>query len=297
MIEAAVVANTVFLLTWGSARVQNRWLSRIIVLAWVVLSTGFLWWLAHYLGATFVNIGPFGLPIYGLSGLGLSLILIPRNKNAPPVAVWILWYAIVWWYATYVHWPAINLIAGLDASELLRSVAVVGHSTALCLSLLVPLAVLTPVGERPLRLFGLTAIDNASEQKKAIIKGMLLYFAILVPSNMIMKGHSFDFFIIVPFWSAILAILLRVFHGVFIRHLVAFGLGHFVVEKLLGEEDAFWLEVVLLGVLFGALNWNDGWPIIIRESLLGMSFAYLYLKTKRLSYGIIVASFTAVFTV
>jgi len=268
----------------------------LVVLAWVALNVGLVYYQTYALGYANPHVGPLNWPYIVVFGGCLSLILLPYAKGIRVVYVWLLMYVLIYWAGINSSLVAAPVsIANLVDSELNRFLYYIAYALPFWTSLLTPLAIFTQPGTRPWQTFGIVNFKDRKNHRGPLIKGTIWFLVIFFITNMYLKGHLVMINLLWPPMTFVLGTLLFVLFETLIRHFVCLGMAKLIIDKILGDDEMFWVEASFLAILYGAMYYSYGWGIIFRELAFGLVLAYLYLKTKSLSYGLILCSVTRVF--
>ena len=293
----AVLANVCFLLVYGSIRTKTFRASSLIVLAWIAANVAYVYIQYSAFGASNPYFGPLHWPYFAVLGVSASLLAFKMAKGVPVTYVWLLMFAVVYWLglnATSVD--AIASIANQADAPAISFLYYCGISLAFWVSLLTPLAIFSEPGSRPWKTFGLVDFSGWRRHRPVIIKGALAFIFVLLVSNVYFKSMILPIHFLWPPMTLLIGTLLLVFYEVMIRHFVCLGFTSLIVKKVLGDDDeGSWIEVVFLALLYAAMYYDAGWAVITSEFSFGLVLAYLYVRTKSLSYGLIMCSFARVF--
>lgn len=145
-------------------------------------------------------------------------------------------------------------------------------------------------------------ILNQSESRQphfpVILYGGLAFAVVFVGFNLISIGSLVHFYWVTPFSDWLLSLLMRLFYFVIPSHLLAFAALDTVLDQL--SEDTKQnkhFELIIYALIFGAINFDlVNYGYVFREFCFGLIFAYMYTRTKSLTYGIILQTLILHFT-
>ncbi len=271
---------------------------KTIVLLWVVINVLTLYYSFATLGGSnpSITIYSYKLPLYWTIVLSLIVMILFEPKGPLLALRYLIAFAIVVGIALLIYPPVFPAIVYKSETQITRMLYVSVLVVPFQVGVLAPLTAFTGGQESAFnRLF---QFSNARIEKegKSIIIGVILWALILLLGNIPIHGKIFELSIITPFeafarWSAI-----HVFFFVLIDHFIFIGLAKFILDSMFKEEETSMLEIILYASLLAGFHYNYQVGEIIRTFLFGLTFAYLYIRTRTLIYGIALATFMFVFT-
>ena len=80
------------------------------------------------------------------------------------------------------------------------------------------------------------------------------------------------------------------------KQIVLIGMSKYALDLLFKDEETTKWEIPLLAMVFAAMHYNMVWQWIFAAFLYGLIYAYLYLKTNSLFYGVVLHSMVLIFS-
>ncbi len=125
---------------------------------------------------------------------------------------------------------------------------------------------------------------------KSINIGVILYVIIYYIYSLYLGG-IISVNRLEPFSTWAIYILWQFIFGSLLNLIVLILFPHYILRKLFGLKNNL-LLIIILGIIFGAAHFTASLPIMAWFSIFGMIFAYMYIRTKSLTYGLILYSIT-----
>ncbi len=143
--------------------------------------------------------------------------------------------------------------------------------------------------------------NNTPDDKRVfsvIIFGTLAFLAVVVAFNLVSKGILVHPYWITPFSDWSLSLLLRLFYFVIPSHLLAFAVLGKLLDKIPGDSTSNkWLEVISCAMIFSLINYSVSYfGYTVREFFFGLIFAFMYTRTRSLTYGVLLQTLLMHFT-
>ncbi len=270
---------------------------KTIVFLWAVINVLAFYYSFAMLGGTdpFIKIYGYKVPFYWTIVFSFIVMILLESKGPLLPLRYLIAFAVVAGMALLVHVPAIPALAYKSETEITRMVYVSLFVVPFQVGVLAPLTAFT--GEQKSafnRLFQLSN-EQFKKEKKSIIIGVVLWALILLVGNIPIHGKIIELSVIIPIEAFAKWFAIHSFFFVLIDHFIFIGFAKFILDNLFKEEETSMLEIILYAGLLAGFHYNYQVGEIIRTFLFGLTFAYLYIRTRTLIYGIALATFMFVF--
>ncbi len=298
MIETLfIISNIIFFFSILKIEFSKILYYQLLIFVWSILNIGGLYLSINAIDASnpFILFYSIKLPLYGCI-LFVIAIFVLGSINKHKILRLLSVYFIVGGFMLLRYLPGMGSLVEQDVEPLL--------SIPYMFSLVIPfiICLLVPMGFTNILQLGyfkkkfLPKIKTANGNIKYIVICALLYFTIHIFFNYLKE----DFLIYFNYNQSILKQFMHVslitFYLIVLDHFVFIGLAKYIMDEIFEGDDTTYYEIILYAFIYVGFHFADyNAYAIIETFLFALIYGYLYLKTKTLFYGIILASLTLIF--
>ncbi len=292
MAEIPLYLCAVFLLIMGNISKGRKKLAIILASAGSILTIIVEYLLLiHYGGSSpAYRFLWTAIPLLAVLGFGILEIVLtldlPKFERTRLLIAWAIIYLVALHRTPFWIPP----LANQAESELARYIYQITYAVPLLFSVLVPMALFKDESKSPCRKwFALPGMIKESHWKPLLI-GLVSYGIFFVLSNMFLLGYSIRVHLTSDFLSLARGALFVSIFWILPNHFVSFGLSKTILDRLFVGEKTSLVECLFFALLFAGFHWSYQPAFIVRKFLFGIIFAYMYLRTGTLAYGVFLDS-------
>lgn len=276
---------------------DNNWYARSTLFLFITFYTIWIYYLLAAVGLDYFNINYFSLaiPYWLVIPFSLVVLLLSAKSQLMKSYRLVLIYlaAIASSVLIYVQdYDSIAKLANFDKEAIIQCSMLLFSFTACVYFPLITLA-----DNKTSLLQRLFAI-RWSHVYRYRIAFILCITCILVSSFIIppiLMGSFLGWKPITTISSLVLSGISVIFYKILILHVVGIGLPKHIIDSLFSDDETSMGEIVIYAALFAGLQFVYPFAMIILFFVYGLLFSYLFLKTKSLSYGILLHGLIVIF--
>jgi hypothetical protein len=129
--------------------------------------------------------------------------------------------------------------------------------------------------------------QHIREHWLTLLKGLGWFVLAYGATNIWVEGNLVNFYFIQDPGTLVRYAAFTGFYLVLMRHFVFIAVVKYVVDTFFSGERTSMGEVLLFGCIFALVHYYLPLGLVVREFLFGLIFGYWYLKTRSLTYGIV----------
>jgi len=258
----------------------------------------YCFYLVVVIDGTFISLGYFGINIplnlFALIALGILCIAVFGGYSQSKWSLWILILASGGTFTRYVQGSVwLSDRTGTDVERIMVMVAFV---VSFSFGVLITLPMLVDGKNRIISKLFLVKLADFKNHAGVLFTGFLGILITYVLTAVFVREYFVQFYLVKPLHAFVMSSVLKIFYYSLIDQLICFGLAKYVLDSFFREEETSMWEIVLYAGLFAGFHFYLLPAIIFREFVMGLFLSYMFLKTKSLTYGIILYSLFYIFT-
>ncbi len=295
--QITLFSGVILLVILLAVKLARRAHLQVAVCIWGVVITAISYYLANSLGASDLRYDAMGLslPWYSVAPLTASLALASTESHLNRLQT-LLAFAAVAILTSLSNEGYVVVIANLADTDPVLLLAGVTMMFCLCMTVLAPMSFFWKQGETLMwSIFKVTSQQIRAHWKVLLIGCGWFVLAYSV-TNVWVEGNIANLYLIKAPGTFLRDALFTTFYLVLIRHFVFIAFAKYVIEVLFPEEPTSMGEILLFACLLAGFQYYLPIGLIVREFLFGLIFGYWYLKTRSLSYGIVLRSLSMILT-
>lgn len=297
MIEYVLIGNAVLATVLIAAPFDKQRDAKIAVFVWSLLTTAFLYYLIWSQGASSPAIMWYGLslPLVTLPVLVALILGLATEHGKWATARFVLMLAFVAMGVMWRNSTNSDLIIYRMGTAVDRIVSMMTLIVGFELCLLAPLTMFAGGGKGiALKLFPVNEAQFA-KHLKILAGGFGFIVFVLMVTHLLTYGHILNISFTYTLSQLGVKAVLYVFYYVLINQFLSLAIMRRLMFLILGDERMFIAEILLYAGAYAFTSYFFPPVALVREFLMGLVFAYWYMKTGTLAYGLIVGSLVWLF--
>lgn len=289
MIHLLIYINAVFLLIFIFIKFSTRLRSQILIFLWSISNIIWLFYLFNQMGADTLKLTLLGIkiPLYSIPILVLFILFLSMNIGRLMALRLVIIFIISAAATLLRRIDTLAELANLSATPILHLSSLTLFVCPYIISLLCPLTIFISSNEKIAdKLF---AVSKSHTKYYMRVAGIIIGFYLSLILAAIAVGIDIEGYFSFNNSSNIFGVysILNVFFCILINHFVFFGLAKYTLDTTTRITETSLWEIAFYAALFAVFQFQTlSFQSLIREYLLGLSYAYLFIRTKSLIYGI-----------
>jgi len=296
--QIQLLASIAFFLILVGLRAENLLKTRVAVVLWSITNVLIFYYLISRVGVTspYITWAGLQLPLFcsALAAIAVASITVQNGRFVlgRTALVMLIVFATTLFVRVEFILPVINQTETAFARTGYSSIML----TTFLVCVLAPLPVFMGGGSSAFKRLFYVNVASFVEHRRALLNGLLIFLAVFGLTNIMVEGNLANFRVATNLVNLLRGALVTTFFFVLVQHFVFIGLVKYVIDLIFKDEETSMYEIIVFGLLLAGFQYYLPWTWIVREFLYGLVFGYIYLKTRSLTYGIVLRALSLIFT-
>jgi hypothetical protein len=290
MIALGVYVNALFFLVYIFIKYEKEWYPRALILIWAIANVIYTYFLFTSIGVNnpYLDFHGFHIPIFYLILLAIIVLVLPRFGNYLKKTRLLILFCIVASITIFNSQEAIIALIQYNPMSMMNVVALFSVITPFIICVLAASTVFIYHESSLASVLFNFDLSHIKKHLKPVLSCIIIVLILVILRNAILERRLIYFTIITPTKSFVISTIIFLFYYVMIKHVTFFGFAKKILDSIFNDEDTSNWEIPLFAALYTGFHYYFPLIQLPFTFLISCVFAYLYLRTRSLVYGVII---------